>query len=120
MRLPAEIKVVTLLIAGVALAFLVEGLLRWAIQGGVSVITPTVVVAAFELAVVGGMLARLRPARLVGVVVLTLATLLHLVILLSNGPWWARVISGVLAVGGGYAVILLNTASVRDFLGSPR
>jgi len=118
--LPMDVRVVVLLIVVGGLAFLVEGVVRWRADGVAADLTLPVVFAAFQLSVAAGVLARLRVSRIIGVLVLAVGMLLHLLIVLGGGPWWARVVSGVLVPTGGYAAVLLNTGPVRDYLRSAR
>lgn len=118
--LPIETLMALLLIVGGALIFLAEGVVRWLVEGVSTDLTLPVVIAAFETAVAAAVLARVWAVRIIGVGVLAMVVLVHLLIALGGGPWWARAISGMLAMVGCYAVVLLNTGPMRDYLGSPR
>lgn len=118
--LPIETLVALLLIVGGALTFFAEGVVRWLVEGVSTDLTLPVVIAAFETAVAAGVLARMRAMRIIGVGVLAMVVLVHLLIALGGGPWWARAISGMLVVVGCYAAVLLNTGPVRHYLGNTR
>ena len=72
--------------------------------------------AIIALAVCVGLYVRLRFARTIGLVVAFALAVLHLLVALSNGPWWVRVVAGVLAAAHVYAAVLLSTLPAREYL----
>jgi hypothetical protein len=114
---PPEVLVPIFVAVGGALVFVLVGLLRWQLDGDAGLVKFPIIVAVLELLVAGGLLAAVRPARLIGVVVFSLLALLHLLTVLNDGPIWIRVIFGVLSAAHVYGVVLLNTGPARTHLG---
>lgn len=114
---PPEVLVPILVAVGGALVFVLVGLLRWQIEGDAALVRFPIVIGVIELLVAGGLLAALRPARMVGVVVFLLLALLHLLTVLGDGPIWVRVIFSVLSAAHVYGAVLLNTGPARSHLG---
>ncbi|GAA1341680.1 hypothetical protein [Saccharothrix algeriensis] len=117
---PTEVRLATLVGAAGGLLFLLEGALRWQGDGDAAWVRFPLVVLVLELLVVGGLLARLRPARLTAAVVYGLVGLVHLLAVLNQGPVWVRVLSGVLSAGHVFGLVLLNTRPARLHFGAPR
>lgn len=105
---------------GGALVFFVVGLVLWRTSGDADVLKLPSFVALVELPVAAGLLLGLRPVHYPAMIVFVLVALLHLVIMLADGPVWARVASGVLSAVHIYGVVLLNTGPAREHLGGPR
>ena len=61
------------------------------------------------------MLTGIRLARYAGIVLALLGGLLHMVIALEPAPWWARIISGVIALVQVYVAVLFNTKPAIEF-----
>ena len=116
-RVPAEVRVPALIAAAGALVFLLVGVVRWQTEADAAVLRVPIAVTVLELLVAAGLIAGLRPARLVGIAVLALVALLHLLIVLGAGLWWTRVLSGVLSAVHVYAIVLLTTGPARRHLG---
>jgi hypothetical protein len=114
---PLEIRVAALLLGAASLLFLLVGVVRWAGEGGADILAVPMVAAALQLPVAAGLLVGVRASRIAGMVVVTLAALLDLLIALGGGPGWARVVSTALAAMHIYLFVLLNTAPVRRYLG---
>lgn len=120
MKRPAEVNI-SALVAGVgALTFIVVALVRWRLEGGSDVLRLPISLGLAELVVGAGVLFRVRGSHLTAMIVFIVVGLLHLVIVLADGPVWARVVSGLLAVVHIYGVVLLNTGPARNYLGGPR
>jgi hypothetical protein len=103
------------------LVFVLMGLVQWQVEGDPTWIRFPVIVAVLELLAVGGLVARLSPARLTAAFVFALVALIHLLAVLNQGPVWIRVLSGVLSAAHVFAVVMLNTKPARiHFLGGQR
>ncbi|RKT56823.1 hypothetical protein [Saccharothrix australiensis] len=117
---PVEVRLATLVGAAGGLLFVVEGLIRLQADGDAAWVKFPLIVLVLELLVVGGLLARLRPARLTGAVVYALVALIQLLAVLNEGPVWVRVLSGLLSAGHVFGLVLLNTRPARLHFGAPR
>jgi hypothetical protein len=115
-RTQFDVRVCAGLIGGSGLVWLVESLFRLSGQPANILFVPIVALvldAAAAWVVLSGNRV-LRPAPLVLAV---LGALLHMVILLGDGPLWTRIVSGLLAAAQIYALVLLNTKPVREHFG---
>jgi hypothetical protein len=120
-NVPTEVFIATVIGAAGALAFALMGLVQWQVEGDSVLIKFPVIVAALGLLAVGGLVTRLRPARLTAACVFGLVALVHLLAVLNDVPVWIRVASGVLSAAHVFAVVLLNTRPARlHFLGGQR
>ncbi|WP_433263611.1 hypothetical protein ACQPZF_32695 [Actinosynnema sp. CS-041913] len=117
---PAEVRLAALIGAAGGLLFVLEGLIRWQLDGDGAVVKFPLIVLVLELLAVGGLLARFRPARLTAAFVYGLVGLIHLLAVLNQGPVWVRLLSGVLSAAHIFAVVLLNTRPARLHFGGPR
>jgi hypothetical protein len=117
---PIEVRVASAVAFGGALVFFVVGLILWNSTSDADVLKLPSFVALLELLVAASLLLRLRFMHYPAMVVFILVALLHLVIVLADGPVWARVASGVLSAVHIYGVVLLNTGPAREHLGGPR
>ena len=117
---PVEVRVASAVAFGGALVFFAVGLVLWRSTGDADVLKLPSFVALFELLVAASLLLRLRFMHYPAMVVFVLVALLHLVIVLADGPVWTRVASGVLSAVHIYGVVLLNTGPAREHLGGPR
>ena len=117
---PVEVRVASAVAFGGALVFVVIGLVLWRATGDPDVLKLPSFVAILELPVAASLLIRLRFLHYPAMIVFILVALLHLVIVLADGPVWARVASGVLSAVHIYGVVLLNTGPAREHLGGPR
>ncbi|MCP2257020.1 hypothetical protein LX15_000703 [Streptoalloteichus tenebrarius] len=111
---PLELRVAGALLAAAGLVFLALGVGRWAAEGGADVVALPAVLAALGVGAGVAVLTGRRAARIVGMVVATVASVLHLLLALGGGAWWARLLSGVLAASQVYVFVLLNTRPARD------
>ena len=68
------------------------------------------------VAVCVGLVLRLRFARTVTMIVMGLFALVHLLIALDGGPWWIRLVSGLLCAAYIYVAVLVNTEPARHYL----
>jgi hypothetical protein len=109
---PTEVKVAVAIVGLGALVFVAVALLwdstslRFPIGTGI-----------LAVAVCVGLLVRLRFARMITMVVVTLFAVVHLVIALSDtAPWWVRAVSGVLTAAYIYAAVVVNTEPARHYL----
>jgi hypothetical protein len=109
-----DVLVCALLIGGCGLVFLIADAIRLLPTTGVSGLAAPIVVALLELGAAAAVIAGLRPARPVIIIVLILATLLHLLFVMDGGVGWAQVVSAILAAAHVYALVLLNTKPVRE------
>lgn len=119
-RTPFDVALCALLIGGCGFVFLAASVLRLLAEGDVGVLTLPVVVAVLEAGAAGSVFAGIRLARPAVFVLLMLVTVLHLLIAMGGGAMWTRVVSAVLAAGGVYALVLLNTRPIREYFGSSR
>ncbi len=87
----AEVLVSSAVAFGGALVFFVVGLVLWRTSGDADVLKLPSFVALVELPIAAGLLLGLRPVHYPAMVVFVLVALLHLVIVLADGPVWARV-----------------------------
>ncbi|KAA2258729.1 hypothetical protein F0L68_23115 [Solihabitans fulvus] len=119
---PTEVRVAAMISLGTGLAFILLALLRWQVEGGAlrGFVQLPGFVALLEILVALGLALGFRPARLLGITVLIVITLLQLVLALSDVQWWSRVVSVAIAAALVYAIVLLNTAPARDYLGGAR
>ena len=117
---PVEVRVASAVALGGALVFFVVGLILWRATSDADVLKLPSFVALVELLVAAALLLRLRFAHYPAMVLFVLVALLHLVIMLADGPVWTRVASGVLSAVHIYGVVLLNTGPAREHLGGPR
>jgi hypothetical protein len=118
---PVEARLATLIGAAGALVFVLMGLIQAQVEGDSALLRFPVVVAVLELLVVGGLAAGLRPARLTAAVLFGLVALVHLLVVLNDGPVWLRLLSGLLSAAHVFAVVLLNTRPARfHYLGGQR
>ncbi|MGZ3143207.1 hypothetical protein ACVDFE_14670 [Lentzea chajnantorensis] len=119
-RRSPEVLVSSAVAFGGALVFFAVGLVLWRTSGDADVLKLPSFLALVELPVAACLLLGLRFAHYPAMVLFVLVALLHLVIVLADGPVWARVASGVLSVVHIYGVVLLNTGPARRQLGGPR
>ena len=117
---PVEVRVASAVAFGGALVFFVVGLILWRSTGDADVLKLPSFIAIVELPIAAALLLRLRFMHYPAMIVFILVALLHLVIVLADGPEWARVASGVLSAVHIYGVVLLNTGPAREHLGGPR
>ncbi|SHF32184.1 hypothetical protein [Streptoalloteichus hindustanus] len=110
---PLELRVAGALLAGAGLAFLALGLGRWSAEGGADVLVLPCALAVLGVAAGAAVLTAHRAARIVGMVVASVAAVLHLLLALGGGAWWARLLSGLLAASQVYVFVLLNTGPAR-------
>ena len=104
------------LLTGSALVFVLVALGRMLAEGGGGWLELPLLQLAVALGVSGGVLTGIRLARVVGVAVALAGALLHVVLALQPAaPWWARLVSGLLAVAQIYAAVLLNTRPAVEF-----
>jgi hypothetical protein len=114
---PREVWLSTAALGGGAIVFLGVALLRMVAEGGGSDLWRLPVgLAVVALAGCGGLVFRLRFARVAAFVVLLVVAALYLLIALGDGSWWVRLASGVLAAANVYAMVLVNTQPARQYL----
>jgi hypothetical protein len=116
MTTPTEVKVAVGVVGLGGLLFIAVALLwdstslRFPIGTGI-----------LAVAVCVGLLVRLRFARMVTMIVVTLFAVAHLVIALSDtAPWWVRAVSGVLTAAYIYSAVVVNTEPARQYLETPK
>ncbi|TCP47958.1 hypothetical protein EV191_111163 [Tamaricihabitans halophyticus] len=117
-RMPVELRVVALVVFGAGLVFLALGAILLAVDPHATPasLQPPATAALLGFAVAVGLLFRMRLVWGITVVIVVVFALLHLVIVFSQGQWFARLGSGVLAAGYIYAGVLVNTGPARDYL----
>jgi hypothetical protein len=108
---PLEVKIAAGIVGLGAVLFVVVALAR-----GTDTLQLPLGAGILAVAVCVGLVVRLRFVRTVTMVVVSLFAVLHLLIALSDGPWWVRVASGLLAVGYIYGAVLVNTEPARQYL----
>jgi hypothetical protein len=74
------------------------------------------VIALIALTVCVGLLLRAPFVRVVAIVVAVVVAALYLLVALGDGPWWACLVSGLLAAGHVYVMVLVNTQPARQYL----
>ena len=117
MRAPMELRLAAALLTGSALLFLLTALVRMLDEGGGGWLQLPLLQLAVAIGVAGGVLSGIRLARIVGIGVALLGGLLHMVLVLEPAPWWARAVSGLLAIVQIYVAVLLNTKPAVEFTG---
>jgi hypothetical protein len=120
MTAPIELRVAAGLLSGSALVFLLVALGRMLAEGGGGWVQPPLVQLAVALGVSGGVLTGSRLARFAGIAVALAGALLQMVLALQSAPWWARLVSGLLAMAQIYAAVLLNTRPAVEFTAGGR
>ena len=120
MRAPVELRLAAALMTGSALLFLLTALARMLGEDGGGWLQLPLLQLAVAIGVAGGVLTGFRLARLAGIVVALLGGLLHMVLALQPAPWWARVVSGLLAIVHIYVAVLLNTKPAVEYCGGAR
>ena len=117
---PVELRVAAGLLTGSGLVFVLVALWRMLAEGGGGWLEWPLVQLAVAVGVSGGLLTGSRLARLVGIAVALAGALLQMVLALHSAPWWARVVSGLLAIAQVYAAVLLNTRPAIEFTAGGR
>ncbi|MCP3797686.1 hypothetical protein NLX83_00290 [Allokutzneria sp. A3M-2-11 16] len=116
MKRPVELWATLACLVGAQLVFLIAAIVRWTAEGGADVVMTPLVLLVLSAVAAGSILARIGIARAGAIAVAVFAALLHLLIVLGDGPVLARVLSGVLGAAQVYAVVLLSTGPMRKFL----
>lgn len=121
-RAPLEIRLACLLLVAGALAFVLAGALRIAVEGGTAdgLLFVPLLQLAVAIGIAGGLLRGIRTARLVGVLFVLVVALLHMSIALQAFPVWVRVASGLIAASQVYVAVLLNTRPALQHAGGAR
>jgi hypothetical protein len=112
----SDVRVCAALLGGAGLVFLVESLIRLSSQGAGILYVPLVQLVLDGTAV-GVILTGNRLLRPGVLIIAILGSLVHMVILLGDGPIWTRVVSALLAVMQLYVLVLLNTKPIRVHFG---
>jgi hypothetical protein len=112
---PVELRLAAGLLTGSALVFVLVAFGRMLAEGGGGWLELPLLQLAVALGVSGGVLTGFRLARVVGIAVALAGALLHMVLALQPAPWWARLVSGLLAIAQIYAAVLLNTRPAVEF-----
>lgn len=115
--MPREIALSLLMVGGGAVIFLTVAALRVAVEGGSDLLRLPTLIVTGAVAVCAGLVFRLRFARVASIVVTTLAATIYLLVAISDGPWWVRVIAGLLAAAHVYVLVIVNTGPARKYLG---
>ncbi|MGX7829376.1 hypothetical protein ACTG9Q_30240 [Actinokineospora sp. 24-640] len=110
MTRPIEVRAVILIFAVGAVAFVGAGILRDAVAFPLLAAIVSGLTAA-------GLVTRWHPARGVAFVVAALLAVAHTLVVLGPVHWGFRVLSGVLAAGYVYVVVLLLTKPAREYFG---
>ncbi|HEX7660539.1 MAG TPA: hypothetical protein VF444_13780 [Pseudonocardiaceae bacterium] len=119
-KVPLDVWLCSLLIAVSGVLFLVEGLVRYATEGGASIVTLPAIFCVLNLLAAVGLIVGVRFVRPTAVTILGLGAVLHLLVLAGTGHAWTRIASGVLLAAQLYAIVLLHTGPVRDHCGHVR
>ncbi|SDM89192.1 hypothetical protein [Allokutzneria albata] len=119
MKRPVELWAILACLVGAELVFLGAGVLRWAAEGGADLLVLPTVLLVLVLVAAASLLTRIRIAKAGATAVAVFAALLHLLIVLGDGPGLARIVSGIVGAAHVYAVVLLNTGPMRKFLERP-
>jgi hypothetical protein len=115
MTSPVELRLAAGLLTGSALAFVLMAVGRMLAEGGGGWLQLPLLQLAVAIGVSGGMLTGIRLARIVGIAVALAGALLQMVLALQPAPWWARLVSGLLAIAQIYAAVLLNTRPAIEY-----
>jgi hypothetical protein len=116
-RLPLDVWAGMLLIAASGLIFLIEGLIRLAIEGGPSVLLIPAVLCGLDLIAAAGVFSGRRWTRPIVLAVVVIGAVWHLDAAMAGGIGWTRVVSAVLVVAQVYAIVLMYTGPVREHFG---
>jgi hypothetical protein len=113
-KAPAEVKIVSALLLGIALVWALVWLIP-VIDAGSSVRTILLPVTALVLGslVVAGLVLKMPSSRIAGFAVTVLFALLHAFILLGAELWFVKLVSGLAFVAYGYAFVLLNSMPLK-------
>ncbi|WP_132120030.1 hypothetical protein [Actinocrispum wychmicini] len=106
-----EVRIATGVVALGALVFVAVALAR-----GADTLKLPVGAAILAAAVCVGLVVRLRFVRVIAIGAVFVLAVVHLLIAMSDGPWWVRLVSGVLTAGYVYCAVLLNTLPARQYL----
>jgi|GEM_PF-3879970 len=120
-RAPAEIRLACWLLFTAGLLFVLVDLLRAVTgedSGGVFLVPLLQLVVGIGVA--GGLLRGMRSARLLGLLFVLTAGLLHTLIALQPYPVWVRIASGLIAASQVYVAVLLNTRPALQYTGGAR
>ncbi|MDT7727740.1 MAG: hypothetical protein QOI21_4316 [Actinomycetota bacterium] len=114
---PAEVKVASGLLLGIALAWILVVLIP-VLGAGASTRTFILPVISLVLGalVVAGLVLKMPSARIAGFGVTVLLGLLHALGLLSAELWWVKLFSGLAFAGYIYALVMLNSMPLRRYL----
>ena len=116
MKRPVELWATLACLVGAQVAFLVVAIVRWTVEGGADLVVAPLVLLVLSVVAAGSILARIGIARAGAIAVAIFAALLHLLIVLGDGPVMARIVSGIVGAAQVYAVVLLSTGPMRKFL----
>lgn len=116
-RVAVEVKVTIALFTGVALLYVVLGVIM-VTTSAASARSLLLPVASLVLGglVAGGLALRMPSSRFFGFGVAVLLALLHAIVLLAGQLWWIKIFSGLAAAGYVYAIVLLNSMPMRRYL----
>jgi len=117
---PIELRLAAGLLTGSAVVFVLVALGRMLAEGGGGWLEVPLLQLAVALGVSGGVLIGNRLARILGIAVALAGALLHMVLALQPAPWWARLVSGLLAIAQIYAAVLLSTRPAVEFTAGGR
>jgi hypothetical protein len=110
-RAPLEVRLSAGIVALGALVF-VGVALAWDTQA----LRLPIGAGILAVAVCVGLVVGLRFVRIVTMVVVLLYALVHLLIAMGGGPWWVRLVSGLLCASYIYVAVLMNTQPARQYL----
>ena len=111
-----EVRVSASLVLAGALIFLLQGFLLLGSEGATILYVP-IVMLLFNVGFAWIILAGNRSLRPVVLILVIIEVILQMIVLLGNGPVWARVMSGLAAAVLLYTQVVLNTKPVRVHFG---
>jgi hypothetical protein len=116
-KVPAEVKIASGLLLGIAVAWILVVLIP-VLDAGASNRTFILPVISLVLGglVVAGLVLKMPSARIAGFGVTVLLGLLHALGLLSAELWWVKLFSGLAFAGYIYALVMLNSMPLRRYL----
>lgn len=115
---PFEVRAGSAALVGAPVLFLGSGLVRLATEGGGELVALPLLQLLLGLAVAGLLWwRRWNGARLTGIGLALFGGLLHVMVAVGAAPWWARILSGLLAIALIYAAVLLSTRPATVFTG---
>lgn len=114
---PVEVKVAASLLVGIALVYVLLGLvIVLTSDGSPRTLALPLTSLVFGALVAAGLAARNGFARIAGFVVVVLFALVHVFTLMAGALLWFKIFGGLAAAGYIYAGVLLNSMPLRRYV----